>query len=99
MGHQRDSKIKKPTIIITSLIEQNSIRYAEHAVQRMFQRDITTTDIKFILTKGWHVPSRDRWTDKDGWSYCFEGLTDEKRRLRVAVAIKKNLIVVTVVSL
>ena len=99
MRQKRNPKIKKPKDVAISLLKKGNIFYCDHALERMHKRSITVIDIRHILIKGWHMPARDRWTKKDGWSYCFEGLTDDARRLRVVVAIKQNLILITVIGI
>jgi len=69
-----------------------------HAVQRSKERDISTTDIAYVLKNGQRVKSRDRFDSHlKSWSYCFEGFTTEDFTLRVIICVHDRLLIVTVV--
>ena len=75
-------------------------RILPHARQRCSERGVTATSIAAVLEGGQDVPWRDRYdVPHRNWSYCFEGAGIDGEDLRVVVAFRDWMLVVTVVRL
>lgn len=71
-----------------------------HARIRCSERDISATDIEFVLEKGKRTMSRDRYDESwKRWSYCFEGKTIDKEHARVVITFLQKMAIVTVVRI
>ena len=99
----KEKKAAKPHQEAIRHIEKETVIFSthalNHALKRMQQRKISEADIFFIIENGWYTPSRDRHDLLQGWSYCFEGLDEKKRTIRVIVSIDSKLLVITVIGL
>lgn len=85
----RPEKVKKPFVIAGRMAEAGLVAYSQHAIERMIERGIEETDVVYVVSTGTHKPSRDRYSDREGWSYCFEGLDiDQEPFLRISVELK-----------
>jgi hypothetical protein len=99
---QRPSKLKKQELLdrVATSIGSGDYVILPHARQRCTERDVSAPDIEEALTRGRHVPRRDRYDDLyRSWSYGFEGPSIDEVPLRVIVAFEDQMLVVTVVRL
>ena len=78
-------------------MEFSSIEFRLHAVQRMFERGITISDVKEVIKTGKIIETYPK--DKPFQSYLLLGFISNNRPLHVVVAIDPNTkkaIVITV---
>lgn len=101
---KKPPKLKGVHDLVKKCLEEG--RYIEtwHGEARKGTRNITSLEMRHVLNRGRYTPSRDRYDPiygDHGWSYAFEGLTLERRRLRVVVAFDAatQALIVTVVDL
>lgn len=77
-----------------------AIDYSNHAFDRLQDRTVTTLEVKHVVRNGELEPGKHEYSKEHGdWAYAVRGKTIDGRNLRVCVAIKDNLLVVTVIDL
>ncbi|MCX6126569.1 MAG: DUF4258 domain-containing protein [Proteobacteria bacterium] len=72
-----------------------------HATFRREERQITVSDIAFVLMNGDREPSKDEFKVEFGsWNYAMRGQTVDSRNLRIAVTFDEGeMLIVTVIPL
>lgn len=77
------------------LFEQRKYIASKHANERMIERKISHSDIKFVLLYGsLYKQEKDKYGDI---RYTMRGWDQENRNIRIAFIIKNLLIIITVI--
>ena len=85
-------------------VNQGKIRFSDHALKRMTERNITFFDVKEVLKRGYREPSKDA-VKNGSWRYAIRHdmkiSSAQKRRLRVPVAFDKDddTVIVTAIDI
>jgi hypothetical protein len=70
---------------IQQLCASDSIRWTDHAVKRLIQRDITRPEVKFVLSNGEII---EQYPDDYPYPSCLVlGITNERRYLHIVCGI------------
>lgn len=71
----------------------------------MGERNVLQAEVMQAIVHGLHSPKRDRFNVKNqSWAYCIEGLTIDKRPLRIGVSFEYEklagelLLIITVID-
>jgi hypothetical protein len=112
LGRLRDFKMaKKPAASaakITNLMDQIRVAievskyyFVQHARNRLDQREVTESEVAYVLRNGWHEAQKDQYDDKHKtWKYAIRGKTIDSRELRVVVVfLIPDLVIITVIDL
>ncbi len=103
--------VKKPTANaakIADLMEQihvaiegSTYYFVQHARNRLDQREVTESEVAYVLKNGWHEAQKDQYDDKHKtWKYAIRGKTIDSKELRVVVAfVTSDLVIITVIDL
>jgi len=94
-------KLKNVVDLVQQCIESGRYLYTDHALVRMQGRDITRNEVKQVLLAGYREPRKDQYDEQwEAWKYAFNGLTIDRRRLRIVVAFGPDkMLVVTAIAL
>ena len=94
-------KIPNVLNLIRHRTESGEFIILPHAVKRRFERNVSVTDILFVLKNGEREINRDEFkTEFQSWNYAIRGKTLDERQLRIAVAFDENeMLIVTVIPL
>ena len=106
MGRLPSGKLANEKILerIQIATDQGKIRFSDHALKRMIERNITFFDVKEVLERGYREPSKDT-IKKGSWRYAIRydmKISDTgKRRFRVPVAFDKDdgTVIVTAIDI
>jgi hypothetical protein len=68
-----------------------------HAIKRMQERNITTSDIYDCLLSSSRSENDDRFNEQHGsWTYSLKGFDEENNNIELIIALKDKVIFVTV---
>jgi hypothetical protein len=98
----RKTKIKNVLEVIKSCVEEGRYQLTIHAEERMIERAVTLPEVLHVLRSGWHERKKDRYSDEfEDWDYAIRSQTNDKRSIRIAVAVEElsNVVVITVIDL
>jgi len=75
--------------------------FVDHAAKRLNDCEVTTLKVVHILQNGWHEVRKDDWQVKhNAWNDAIRGRTLDQRKLRLAVALDPNgILIITVIDL
>jgi hypothetical protein len=88
--------------IVQFALKQGALRYSEHALLRMDQRNISIFEIELIIKYGTHEPSLDEFDEKyHYWRYVIRNRDVDDRDLAISVDIEEDpdVIIVTVMQI
>lgn len=86
---------------VRQAVKNDSYRISKHAQQRMEERDISLTEVNYILKNGYHEAAKDEFdNDRSNWRYSIRGMTVDRRDIRVVVSFDKitKMFVITVID-
>jgi hypothetical protein len=92
----KDPEIAKK---IKDAITKGKYRFTAHALEQMKARKVITNEVSYVLKNGYLETSKDSYDEvSQNWKYAMRGHTVDGRDLRVIVAMKLNIIVITVID-
>ena len=84
--------------LVRAHLEAGTWILSRHALERMELRAVGAPEVEFVLHNGAHERERDQVSEK-GTAYAFRGLTLDGKQLRVVIAFRVRMLVVTVIDL
>lgn len=95
------AKHEKVIETVRAAISGRKVFFTEHADQRMGERSITASEIRYVLLNGYHEVKKDQFNGAhQEWDYAIRGKTADERVLRIVIAISSpGIIVVTAIDL
>lgn len=99
---KRVEKINNVVALAKRLIAEGAYVISNHAFERGGERSLSISDIKNIISTGYHEKRKDEYKEEfNDWNYSIRGQTLDQEPARVCLAfIKKNhFIVITVIRL
>jgi hypothetical protein len=85
--------------IIRAHVQRGSYILVKHAIKRQEERNIRLPDILRVLEHGRHEQEKDVFDVKNQtWKHAIRGKTINGVDLRVVVALKNEMIIITVIT-
>lgn len=98
----RPAKISDIHSIAKKAVFEGSYIPVEHAKLRLNQREVTLTELEYVIEKGRREPKKDEFKpEHNSWNYSIKGKTVDHRNLRIAVSLdeKTKVLIITVIDL
>ena len=97
----RPPKISNLLESIRKCLDQGKYLDTRHAFQRQTEREITRPEVQHVLRIGFHEAKKDRFDgDFKAWNYAIQGMTVDRRKLRVVVSFDvNNMLIITAIDL
>jgi Domain of unknown function (DUF4258) len=94
-------KVNNPLSVIQAYGLQGSYSFVHHARKRLHEREVTVLEVMQIIRGGYHEVRKDEFKPEFGeWNYAIRGKTLDARKLRLAIAIKSDgVLVITAIDL
>ena len=71
----------------------------EHAAERLSERRVHLTDVLHVLENGQHEQKKDSFDGEyQCWKYAIRGKTTDRIDIRVIIALKNDLVIITVIK-
>ena len=95
----RPAKIADVLERVKAAANAGAYRSTSHALERMKERNIDLTEVDFVLKNGHNCMKHDKWNAEfDCWTYGICGRTADRKKVRLAVAFSKKMMIVTVIN-
>jgi hypothetical protein len=79
-------------------LENGTYILTEHAAERLSERRVRLTDVLYVLEKGQHERKKDSFDrENQCWKHAIRGKTIDRIDIRVIVALKNDLVIITVI--
>lgn len=101
-GPAKPAKLTSDEVIrrVREAAATGSYAFKPHAHERLQERFITVSEVVQVFERGFHEAKKDEFKpEHDGWNYAIRGKTVDGRSLRIPVAIKGKVIVITAIDL
>ena len=86
--------------LIQQCIETGHYRFTKHAAEEQAKDSIDIQDTLYVLTTGTHNRKKTGFDNHHQmWKYAIEGKAEDRREVRVIVAITKDMLIITVMEL
>lgn len=87
--------------LILECLEEERYFQSLHFIQRMEEREVSFSDVIYILKNGYHEKQKPFFHDSSNlWRYAIRGRTVGKGELRVIITFdENNMIIITVIDL
>ena len=98
---QKPAKIINLRQEVWHCIKKGNYFDTRHATDRKTERNISRTEILYVLQHGRHEKSKDRFQERyNAWNYAIRGKTVDKRDLRVIISFdENNMLIITAIDL
>lgn len=95
------AKHEKVIETVRTAVAERRVFLTDHANERLAERNITASEMRYVLLNGFHEAKKDRFDLLHAeWDYSIRGKTVDERALRIVIAISSpGIIVVTAIDL
>ena len=83
---------------ILQCVREDRYQLTRHALEQQKKRGIDLPDLVHVLKTGTHEKSKTT-LEKQVWKYAITGKAEDSRKIRIIIAFKDEMIVITVIRL
>ncbi len=85
---------------IKKCIQAEDYRFSYHATKRGMERHVSYQDALYVLENGFHEKKKTSFDSRRGtWKYAIRGKNTDNVDMRVIVAFKERMVIITVIKL
>jgi len=100
VGHP--DKLADLMSVVRACIDQGRFLDTRHASERQTERQITRSELLYVLKTGHHEKRKDKFDGfYQAWNYSIRGKTVDRRDLRIIVSFDKpnGMLIITAIEL